>query len=254
MAEGLADADRRTATPLYQAVEAALRARIQRGDYQPGAALPTEEALCQAFGVSRITVRRALDSLSQQGLILRRRGAGSFVAEARKPGVRSVRLTGSLDEFLATAGALDLDVRTFRTVAAGAEVAADLGLDEGDPVVWLEVVSSLDEGPVIHLDIYFPEGVGRLIDPNELVIGEPIARLVERKTGRRIVSARQVIQPALADQRSAQALGIAAATPVLRLRRVYLAANGGAMELAVLTLHPERYAYEIEFRASGVQL
>ena len=236
--------------PLYLTVETALRDRIQSGEFEPGAALPTEEALCQAYGVSRITVRRALDALTLQGLIRRRRGAGSFVSEARKAGVRSVRLTGSLDEFLATAGALHLEVRSRETCVAPPSVARDLKLSPGAPVTWLDVVSSLDEGPVLHLDIFFPEAVGCALDSADIAPGLPIARLVERKTGKRIVSARQVIQPALADARAAAALGIEVGTPVLRLRRVYFTADEEALELAVLTLHPQRYAYEIEFRAN----
>src|SRR5712672_3399133 len=86
--------------PLYHQLEEDLRARIHGGEFQSGAALPTEEQLCEHYGISRITERRALDALIAQGLIVRRRGVGSFVAEAR-PGVRSVRLAGSLDEFLA---------------------------------------------------------------------------------------------------------------------------------------------------------
>lgn len=236
--------------PLYFAVETALRDRIRTGEFRPGDPLPTEEALGQAYGVSRITVRRALEALTAQGLILRRRGVGSFIAETRQPGVRSVRLTGSLDEFLATAGALHLEVRGLQTIAATAPVAADLGVDIGDPVTWLELISSLEDGPVIHLDIFFPDAVGREIGVADITAGVPVARTVERVTGLRIVTARQVIQPALADARSARALGIAADTPVLRLRRIYFTANRQAIELAVLTLHPDRYAYEIEFTAN----
>lgn len=236
---------------LYLAVETALRERIRTAEFQPGDPLPTEEALCEAYGVSRITVRRALEALTAQGLIVRRRGVGSFVAEPRRPGVRSVRLTGSLDEFLATAGALHLEVRGFQSVPATATVAADLGVDVGAPVTWLELVSSLEEGPVIHLDIYFPAAVGEKISIKDISAGVPVARTVERVTGLRIASARQVIQPALADPRSASALGIAADTPVLRLRRVYFTADKQPLEIAVLTLHPDRYAYEIEFTANG---
>lgn len=235
--------------PLYQRVEADLRARIEAREFAPGDALPTEEALCAAYSVSRITVRRVLDSLALQGLIHRRRGAGSFVNAPRRDGVRSVRLTGSLDEFLATAGALHLDVRSLEEAPADAEAAADLGLAAGEPVVWMDLVSSLAEGPVLHLDIFFPCAVGRLLSREDVEAGVPIARLVERKTGTRIASARQVIVPSLADPRAAEALTIASGTPVLKLRRVYFGPAGEPLELAVLTLHPQRYAYEIEFRA-----
>src|SRR3954454_4112192 len=109
--------------PLYHQLEQDLLERITAGEFAPGDALPTEEGICEQYGVSRITVRRALDALIGQGLIIRRRGVGSFVAE-RREGVRSVRLSGSLDDFLATAGALAIEVLSLGETQPSEEVAA----------------------------------------------------------------------------------------------------------------------------------
>src|SRR4051812_46886122 len=94
--------------PLYHQLEQDLVDRISGGEFAPGDLLPSEEGICEQYGVSRITVRRALESLIHQGLIVRRRGVGSFVAQ-RSPAIRSVRLSGSLEDFLATAGSLHLN-------------------------------------------------------------------------------------------------------------------------------------------------
>jgi GntR family transcriptional regulator len=103
-------------------MEQHLLARLRDGDFAPGALLPTEEQLCQSYGVSRITVRKALESLTQQGAIIRRRGIGSFAAE-RMPGVHSVRLSGSLDEFLQSAVQLRSRVLAMESCLADDEVA-----------------------------------------------------------------------------------------------------------------------------------
>jgi DNA-binding transcriptional regulator YhcF (GntR family) len=87
--------------PLYFQLEQILRSRIAGGEFKAEAALPSEDQICSQYGISRITVRRALAALNAQGLITRRRGVGSFLA-AQQRGVQP-RLTGSLSEFLATA-------------------------------------------------------------------------------------------------------------------------------------------------------
>ena len=69
--------------PLYQQLKQRLRDEIERGDYKPGDQLPAEPELIQQFGVSRITVRQALSDLAAEGLVVRRHGKGTFVAERR---------------------------------------------------------------------------------------------------------------------------------------------------------------------------
>ena len=142
--------------PLYHQLEEELRGRIHAGEFAPGALLPTEEQICIGYGVSRITVRRALDALISQGLIVRRRGVGSFVAEP-KAGVRSVRLAGSLDEFLAASGMLETQMISLHETVAPAEIAESLQIEKGAPVVRLEALTRLEGAPIGYLNIYFPD-------------------------------------------------------------------------------------------------
>jgi GntR family transcriptional regulator len=233
--------------PLYHQLEQDLRERISAGEFKPGDLLPTEERICEQYGVSRITVRRALDALIGQGLILRRRGVGSFVAE-RREGVRSVRLSGSLDEFLSTAGSLDQQVLSLAAVTPPAEVVAALELPAGEDAVRLELVSSLSAGPVIYAELYFPLAVGGVLEVADIAPGLPIVRIIERKLGLRVVRAHQLIEADLASPSTAGHLKIAAETPILRIRRVYYTAGDRPIEIAILRHHPERYQYVIDFR------
>lgn len=234
--------------PLYHQLERDLVQRIRAGEFQPGAPLPTEEGICDQYGVSRITVRRALDAMFAQGLIIRRRGVGSFVAE-RREGARSIRLSGSLDDFLSTAGSLNNEVITLGRTPAGAEVADALDIPEGEEVVRLELIGSLSAGPVIYLEIFFPVSVGGFLRREDIIPGKPIVRIVEQKQNLRVVRAHQLIEADLAGEVAARHLGVAPETPVLRIRRVYFTAGDRPIELAVLRHHPERYNYEIEFHA-----
>jgi GntR family transcriptional regulator len=236
--------------PLYHRLERDLQARIVEGEFAPGALLPTEEQICEQYGVSRITVRRALDALIGQGLIVKKRGVGSFVAE-RPQGIRSVRLAGSLDEFLATAGTLTATPLSLQTVdAPPSEVVEALNLNEGDKAVRLEMISSLSMGPVIYLEVYFPEAIGKALSLDDIKTGVPVVRVIERRLNTRVVRAEQLIESTLAGETAGGHLGIDAATPILRIRRVYYTAGDQPVEVAILRHHPERYQYVIEFRPS----
>ena len=234
--------------PLYHQLERDLRARIHSDEFPPGAALPTEEKLCEEYGISRITVRRALEALTSQGLIIRRRGVGCFVAEQRE-GVRSVRLVGSLDEFLASAGALEVHYLSLVTTAPPPGIAEALRLPAGEDVVRLELSSMLDGQPVGYLEIFFPIWAGQVVTREDVEAGMPTIRMIERKLNLRIARAEQLIEASSAGDIAAAQLGLAASDPVLRVTRIYYASDGRPVEAVYVRYHPERYRYAIEFQA-----
>ncbi len=229
-------------------MERDLRARIHANEFAPGSVLPTEERLCEEYGISRITVRRALDALTSQGLIIRRRGVGCFVAEQRE-GVRSVRLVGSLDEFLASAGALEVHYLSLVTVDPPADVTQSLKLSAGEKVVRLELNSMLDAQPVAYLEIYLPVWAGQAVTREDVEAGMPTIRMIERKLNLRIARAEQLIEAGAAGEAAAAQLGLGAGDPVLRVTRIYYASDGRPVEAVYVRYHPERYRYAIEFQA-----
>src|SRR3990172_2711227 len=89
----------RRSLPLYVQIESTLRERIVSGRYPAGGAFPTDEKLRQEFGVSRATVRLALDTLHREGLIVRYPGRGSFVNEVRER-ARTLRFQGSVRDLI----------------------------------------------------------------------------------------------------------------------------------------------------------
>jgi GntR family transcriptional regulator len=234
--------------PLYHQLETDLVERISAGEYSAGDALPTEEQICAQYGVSRITVRRALDAMIASGLIVRRRGVGTFVTEAPS-GVRSVRISGSLDDFLATAGALDPQVLSLGSARASKEVSEALAIREGEEVVRLELISSLSAGPVLYLEVFFPMSIGGDLELSDITPGMPVIRIIERKLKTRVVRASQLIAADVADATVAKHLGLEVDTPILRITRSYYAAGGQPIEVAIVRHHPERYQYVVEFTA-----
>lgn len=237
--------------PLYHQLEQDLRARVTGREFSPGDLLPSEERICEHYGVSRITVRRALDALIAQGLIIKKRGVGSFVAEPRAPG-RSIALRGSLDEFLSGAGAMEPDHLSVSHQARNAKAAAILNLPEDAELTRVELLSRIDGEPTAYLEIYFPADVGSQLESSDfLTAGVPIIRAVERRLNVRVSSARQKIESAVAGEVAAAHLGLETNDPVLFVTRAYYLATGQAIEAVFVRYHPARYSYVIDFNADS---
>ncbi|MDO7836690.1 GntR family transcriptional regulator [Sphingobium sp. HBC34] len=235
--------------PLYHQLEQDLKARITSGEFAPGDMLPTEEQIGLAYGVSRITVRRALASLEAQRFIQRRRGVGSFVAD-RSSGFHAVQLSGSLDAFLMTASELEPVVISLDERVAPDEILADFGLDEGTKLLRLELISRTGDGPTAHSEFYFTPAMTGRLTVDDIVGSEPIIRILERKLGVRVSRATQIIEPAEVRGTTVKYLGLPEGTPVLGAQRKYYTSTGELIEVARQRYHPERYRYEVELRAS----
>ena len=124
--------------PLYYQLEGLLREKIVSGKFVAGDKLPTESELIQQYGVSRITVRQALTVLAEEGLIERRQGRGTFVAERRTRTKRTfegqTHLTGSLDEVIAMGLSTPVKVIEMNRVEADPHEAELLGVAVGELV------------------------------------------------------------------------------------------------------------------------
>jgi GntR family transcriptional regulator len=233
--------------PLYYQLEHRLRERIASREFRPGECLPTEDMIGAQYGVSRITVRRALSALQQERLIERRRGVGSFVSD-RSDGMNS-RLAGSLADFLSAATALKTHALSVAEEAPPADVVEGLQLESGQNALRLKTVGSLEgQGPVAYLDIWVPLAVRESFDLSK-ELEMPVIRHVEQALQVRLSRAEQVIEPDHAGPEAAKHLGIDPKTPILRVKRIYYAHPDTPIEVAYVRYHPERYRYAIDFKS-----
>jgi GntR family transcriptional regulator len=229
--------------PLYYQLQQHLLERIRSGEFRAGDLLPTEEEFGSAYGVSRITVRRALEALLQQGVIARRRGVGTFVAPHEEP-LKSVKLAGSLEDLL---GAADYSYKllTRDVVVPPAHVREALALPQGADAVRLETINYSANEPFGYSEIFLPEDVGVLIHDRDFSGEIPLLWVVERKLGQRIGQAQQVIEPALAGRAAAERLGVKASAPLLKVLRTYFTEAGRPVEVVIARYHPERYRFTV---------
>lgn len=230
-----------TPSSLHQQVTHDLLARIQAGELAPGAMIPTEEALCREYGVSRITMRRAMAVLVSRGLVTRRRGVGSFVT-GRAPDLREFHLVGFLDDKLAFDHRLVLD----DVVPADARIAAALGLEPGGPVHHIRSVVHRDGEPFTLTDAYTADLPGRRVEAADYAAGVPSAQAMGRRLGRRIARAEQELDAVAADADAVRHLGVACAAPVIRARRVYFSQDDQPIQYLVVRYHPSRYRFVVD--------
>jgi GntR family transcriptional regulator len=219
--------NKRRGVSLQERIYRVLEERLQAGDFAPGAALPSEDALAVRFSVSRVTVRAALARLEQDGRIKRIQGRGTLVTAAP---MRSVRL--SLGDVLSdmdnVARATSVRVLAFNYRPAPAEVAAMLGL-AGEAIFQHAVRLRSENGRVLlHLTTYIPEAIGLLWTVDELA-STPLQVLLKRN-GIFPAAGQQVVTAGMAGPEVAERLGVAMGDPLLRVQRTYVDASGRPIE------------------------
>ncbi|HET9945145.1 MAG TPA: GntR family transcriptional regulator [Actinomycetes bacterium] len=228
------------------AVAADLRERIALGDVDPAGALESEAALGQRHGVSRVTVRRALELLRSEGLVESRRGAGWFVAGA------SVHQPLAVGTFRHAGSALaDAGLRASRRVVefgfrpAADRVAASLQLGEGDDVLHVRSVRSVDGVPLDVAHEWVPGALGAEVSRSDAQ--EPGTWTTLQAHGVRIDRVRQTVTAAVATGEDADLLGVAAGSALLLVRRVAHDASGAPVALADHRYLASRFSLEVEF-------
>ncbi|MFF8833304.1 GntR family transcriptional regulator [Streptomyces sp. NPDC015131] len=213
----------------------------------PGGVLPLEDRLGADYGVSRNTVRQALDLLRSQGLVERRPGVGTvLVAEKYPHGLD--RLQG-LAETLREHGEVTNEVRTAGPVPAPAPVARRLGLPERSDVLCVERLRRLDGLP-LSLDLtYIPMDLGATLLDCDLEHHD-VFRLLERLTGRALGSADVTLEAVSADAHSAAVLQAPRGAAVLMMERLTRLDDGRPVDLEFIRFRGDRIAMSGHLRRS----
>ena len=235
--------------PLYHQVYTALKARIQDGEFPNDTTLPGEMELCRAFGVSRITVKRALSELAAEGFVTRHRGRGTVVRYRVPSPVVRASFDGLIENLTLMGVKTHVEVLSVRDEPAGAEVAECLEV-EADTVVQHAVRRRLiEDAPFSFLRTYVPLDIAERFDADRLA-DTPILTLL-REAGAVPDRARQVITAAAASQEAADALGLSVGAPVLRVTRTIKSADGRPIQHIQATYRPDRYEYEMKLGRLG---
>ncbi len=233
--------------PSYCRVEKSLRNRIRSGGLKPGHPIPSESQLAQQFKISRMTVRHALSRLVYEGLIVRHRGRGSFVAEPRLE--HSKPFLSFEEEMRARGATTGIKLLDMRTEPAEEKVAENLHLAAGTPVVALERLRFVD-GQVVGYEIrYLPKQIADALTPDE-IHNQPLVPAVRRILGKPRTKLALRVTASNARKREARLLEIPAGSPVLVREHVWHYEPEGPLQYGKSIFRGDRYQMVVEFSAT----
>jgi GntR family transcriptional regulator len=205
--------------PLYKQIKSLLVQRLQQGEWKPGEPIPSEMELAARFQVSQGTVRKAVDEMAAENLLVRRQGKGTFVATHQEPRAqfRFLRLVADHGEAVPTQSTF-LECRRAK---APADVAQQLALRSGDGVVYLRRLLSIGGTPLVLDDIWLPATLFRGLTPERLAeYRGPLYGLFESEFGTRMIRADERIRAIAAAEDVAALLAVTPGSPLLLVDRV----------------------------------
>jgi len=233
--------DRQSGVPYYLQVKEAVKALIARGELQPGDMLTTEFALSEQLGISRLVVHRAYRELVAEGLLMRRRAKGTFVAP---PVDRSYTVVGPLfgvTENMARYGMKPSNkILVQEIIPASEEVKKELKLPRGASIIHLYNQRLVGELPFSVEDMYLPaDRFPKLaeIDMNNRSVYATLEKLYDALPQ----EALDVVSAGSATREEAQLLGVNRGAPVMRVQRMSTDRQGLPVEYSKVVFHAERY-------------
>ena len=227
----------------YQEVAAILRREIESATYPLGSRLPSEQQLCNRFGISRFTIREALKQLTLLGLVNRRQGSGTVVV-SHSPKNAYVQKVGSMEELVNYGPHTYLEITEDHPVDS---TRASVPLPRTDD--WHVIKGcrrASNEDLIGTIEIYVPEAFSELADEVKTHNG-PVYQTLERKFGVRAERIAVDITAEIADSARAHVLGVPTGSSVLRIVRTYKDASGRTIEISVADHPADQFTVSVGF-------
>ncbi len=235
-------------SPLYQQIKTLILQSLQSGEWKPGDTIPSELELAARYRVSQGTVRKAIDELAADNLLVRRQGKGTFVATHAEQHIqyRFLRLQPDAGD-RASEGPAERQILECRRLRAPAEIARALGLRSGEPVLEVRRVLSFHGTPTILEDLWLPGAPFKGLTIETLAQDQgPMYALFETRFGVRMVRAEEKLRAVSADEAAAHCLQVPPGTPLLSVERLAYTYNDVPMELRRGLYRTDRHHYRNE--------
>jgi GntR family transcriptional regulator len=232
-------------SPLYRQIKDLLLDGLRSGEWRPGEAIPSEIELAARFRVSQGTVRKAIDELAAENLLVRRQGKGTFVATHGEPQVRFrfLRLTPDSGEAVAA----ERELLEFRRARASAELARLLELKPGEPVIMLKRRIAFDGSPVLLEEVWLPGNRFKGITAAAITDHQgALYNLFETEFGTRMVRAEERLKAVSADAAAAELLGVEPGHALLQVERLSFTYGDTPVEWRRGVYKTDRHYYRSE--------
>jgi GntR family transcriptional regulator len=232
--------------PLYHQLAQTLRREIEQGTYIAGEKLPSEPELTRLYGVSRITVRQALDKLESEGLVIRHHGKGTYVAEQRIE-QELIRLTDFVEDMQCAGLTASSRLIAFVHEPASALVAKALNLPHGAEVIRIDRLRLAEERPIAYDSTWLPLRFGLLLQGLDLT-HETIYHILEERYGIPVVSGIFHITAANASTPQASCLEVPVGAALLVIQRISYTTGEEPVYIQERYYRPDRVQYRVMLR------
>jgi GntR family transcriptional regulator len=218
-----------TFSPLYRQIKSLMLQALEDGEWGPGDVIPSETELALRFSVSQGTVRKAVDELAADNLLVRRQGKGTFVASHDDPRaffrfLRLVALNGEIGP------SRSVPLECWRA-KAGQEAARVLGIKLADPIIIVRRILEFSGKPVVLDEIYLPGDPFSGISLDELKNWQgSLYSFFESRYGVRMIRAEERLRAVAADRAAAELLKVPEGSPLLSVERVSFSYGDRPME------------------------
>jgi len=221
-----------------------LISKIETGAFKPGDKLPTERALSEHFCVQRATIRQAWGVLEARGLVIRKRGSGTFVAKAKieREARRLFAFTKTMELRGYKAGA---EILSVAEVNADARVADKLRIETGIPIYYFHRLRRLDDEPVMLEIICLPKHIFSGMDQQDL-INNSLFEVMEKEYGREITSAEQALEAVQASDYEAEVLEVSPGAALMMEERISRDQFGTIIEFSRDLYRGDRFRFVVE--------
>jgi GntR family transcriptional regulator len=215
-----------------------LRRRIESGELKADSALPSERELAEMLGVSRMTVRVAIEQLAGEGLLVRRPNRRALVAGDKIS--RSASFMSFSEEMRTRGWRPHSVIRQMTATVADVSVAAQLNLEVGAKVIYLERLRFADDEPLALERVYLPYARFAGLLGRDLA-SQSLYAVMEQELGVRPALSEESVEAVLLSTEEAEIFGVAAAAPALLTRRITRDEEGQVVEAATSLYRGDRY-------------
>ena len=230
--------------PYYIQLIEALKAKISSGEWKPGDKIPSEPELCISYGVSRTVVRQALREIELDGLILRKKGKGTFIAEPKINESLVEKLTGFYQDMLERGHRTVTQVLKHEIEPCTAKIARDLHIAPGTSVFCIERLRFVDGVPIVLVTTYIPVSLCPQLADQDLS-NQSLYQILER-FGLVITRAHRSIEAISASEREARLLAVDEYDPLLHLDSTSYLEDGTPLEYYHAIHRGDRSRFEVD--------
>lgn len=233
----------------YEEIAEDIRNGIISGKYNPNEQLPLEKEMCEQYGVSRITVKKAVDELVIQGLVIKRRGSGTFVKALDDGDVQELSLARQFEGFSQTHKdkKVTSKIIKFEVVHPSEEIATKLKITTDDFVYYIVRARYADDMPHVVEYIYMP--IGLIPGIKNDILMSSVYSYIEKKLNLKIKSGHRIVRAILPNELEQEWLQIPSNFPILEVEQVGFLDNGQPFEYS----KAHHRSDTIEFRTVSIK-